>query len=130
MRGKAVDDKPVQLPVFVPAPDAPVRASILPGSGIVGTFEHGRLLCDYEGNRYGSPELSRYADRVFHAFGRHVEHYPTVARVWVAPEQMIEVGWFDRRTGRVELHDDPARQLLSGWLGVESVDPAELQHGR
>jgi len=124
-----MDDAIAQLPVYVPAPDAPIRSTILAGSGIVGTLEHDRLLCDYEGNRYRSPQLARYADRVFHAAGRHLERYPTVARVWVSPEQMIEVGWFDRRTGRVELHDTEARLLVADWLSVESIDPAELQHG-
>ena len=70
------------LTVYVPARPA---LHIRDGSGIVGSpgDEGGRVRIDYEGNIYGSPALRTYATRVFHAAGRHLTRYPTIARAWV-----------------------------------------------
>lgn len=88
------------LNVYVPAHDSPLRKTIAARSGIVGRLaatgpEAQRILIDYEGNLYGSQSLERYEMRLLHAAGRHVTLYPTVARMMVRPDEMIEVGTYD-----------------------------------
>lgn len=108
------------IAVFVPTPGTAIRAVIDPGSGIVGTHKAGRVEIDYEGNRYGASNLVTYADRVKYAHGRHVAHYPTVARSYVRRDELIYVGSFDPDTGTVTVANVDA---LSDWLdGVESSD--------
>jgi hypothetical protein len=103
----------VILTVYVPAgPGLPIRD----GSGIVGSpvAEGARLRIDNEGNVYASPALRTYATRVFHAAGRHLTRYPTVARAWVAPEALRAVGTWNHHTRHLSLSDEAA---VAAWLG-------------
>jgi hypothetical protein len=93
--------------VYVPVADSRLRGVIRRGSGIVGTAIPGpgrRVLIDFEGNLYGSLQMGEYEERVFHAYDRHVwkgRGYPTVARMIVEAEQLLEVGF-------VLTHDEPS----------------------
>lgn len=129
--------------VYVPRPSPELGRDVLAagkflgidaGSGIVGTpQENGRVLVDYEGRRYGQANMVTYADRVYFAWGRHKERYPTVARSWLTEELVLQIGWFDPQAGRVDLlgratlpvMDDALLHLL-GWLNVDELDEAEL----
>lgn len=118
----------MELRVYVPVSGHPASAGILPGSGIVGTPQAGgRILADYEGNRFGGDSLVVYADRVHHAAGRHTSRYPTVARSLVPADSLREVGWWDQDTGLVAPHGPDEAALLAGWLGTEHLDDRELQ---
>jgi hypothetical protein len=114
--------------VYVPRPGSRYEQLIDGGSGIVGTLEeNGRIVLDYEGNRYSSPSLAGYADRVHHAAGRHGVRYPTIARALVDPDEVIEVGDYDYETGVVTLYGAEERELLEHWLGSGPLDDGELR---
>lgn len=102
--------------VFVPSDLN--RHDILPGSAIVGAWEFmvGRVMLDYEGNKYDAANLRRFVERCYHAWSRHVERYPTVARIYVQGAEVIEVGTFDPERKIVTLNplDEPK---LVRWLG-------------
>lgn len=127
-------------PISIYVPDhADVLAGLTidPGSGIVGSpfnawNEHAELLTndpdevlviDFEGNRHGASNMVTFADRVRHAHGRHVEHYPTIARLMVKAEAMTAVGQFHPDEGRVQVENDDQLALLARWLGVAKSDP-------
>jgi hypothetical protein len=85
----------IELKIYVPAPESAYRRSIKAGSGIVGTFVNeldARIKIDYEGAIH--QQGMTWEEKIFHAAGRHVANYPTVARAWVEPAEMIEVGTF------------------------------------
>lgn len=105
----------MHLAVYVPTPESPLRSVIRLGSGIVGSPEGARVRIDYEGALYGQSGLERYADRVRLAAGRHTERYPTIARAWVEPNELIQVGWWDEADGRVVPEDVPG-DPLAAWL--------------
>lgn len=124
--------------VYVPAPDAGIRAVIDDGSGIVGTpfaewwsARYGatdvhvpdrRTLIDYEGNRFGAHNMRTFADRVRHAHGRHVTGYPTVARASVRPAELVAVGTFYPEWRRVDVENAEQLVALSKWLALWSGD--------
>jgi hypothetical protein len=112
--------------VAVYVPLGRLAASILPGSGVVGTpQEEGRVLVDYEGNRYGAVNMVTLADRVRQAWGRHARRYPTVARQLVRADELIHVGWFLPALGEIVLLAGE-QETLARWLGSPSLDGAEL----
>jgi hypothetical protein len=117
------------LTVYVPARNAKMlRMIIEPKSGIVGSPAENNpaeLTIDYEGNIYGSPPGSTYADRVYAAASRHAEKYPTVARTNTDPSQVVKVGVWDDQNGIVMLVGE-GPQLLAEWLEVTEVPPQEL----
>jgi hypothetical protein len=94
----------IELTMYVPKPGAPIAATIDPGSGIVGSgrmrsrFKEDntcpRICIDYEGNRNHAANIVTWEDKVFHAAGRHIAQYPTIARAWPRGEDLIEVGMF------------------------------------
>ena len=53
--------------------------------------------------------------------------YPTVAKARVPCESLDLVGRYDGVEGRVELSGKNAERELCRWLGLEQLDPAELQ---
>ena len=115
--------------VYVPCAGSAVLATILPGSGIVSDGERdpsGRLVIDFEGNRYGSTSITTYADRVDHAAGRHLVRYPTVARLAVLPADVIEVGAYNTETGVVTVHGPEEAHLLAEWCRVDEARDAGL----
>jgi hypothetical protein len=114
--------------VFVPT-DGQDHLGIVPGSGIVGEPQgDGLLLIHYEGNIYGSGEMQRYADRVYHAHGRHQAKAPTIARSLVGAERLVQIGRFDPVEGEVTLSDG-GELALCHWLAVERIAPDELRSG-
>ena len=116
------------LSVYVPRANHPEVAHIDAGSAIVGLpQDDGRIAIYYEGNRYGSASMERFADRVAQAAARLRFDYPTVAKARVPSESLVEVGRYDGVEGRVELTGEDAERELRGWLGVERLDPAELE---
>lgn len=116
--------------VFVPHEGAAER--IRPGSGIVAAPLPGEDLVHvyFEGAVYRQRDMARLADRVFHAHGRLVENYPTVARMTLPPASLIEVGTFDPPSGTIAPIDAHAEAVLASWLGSEVLDPAELRRSR
>lgn len=100
-----------------------------PGSGIVGTEQAltagvERVLVHYEGARYGQANMVTFADRVYHAWGRMSEDYPTSAKAWLPSDMLTQVGLFYPERGVVELLD--GRGELAAWLGLEEIHPTEL----
>jgi hypothetical protein len=83
--------------IYVPTFGSYLRRTISSGSGIVGTTVPGtdppQVIIDYEGAIYG--QAMSYAEKVYHAFGRHTwqgRGYPTVARTTVPASELVEVG--------------------------------------
>lgn len=116
------------LDVYVPRPGAAELSHIDLGSGIVGVpAEDGEIAIFFEGNRYGSPAMKTFADRVSHAASRLRFDYPTSARVLVAEKNLIRIGHYDGVECRVELESEEAERELAAWLGAKSLDEVELR---
>lgn len=115
--------------IYIPAPASILSAMIKDGSGIVGPDTpdaNGRILVDYEGNLHGASNFRTYADRVYHAYDRAHTKYPTIARSYVKPGDLITVGTFEPVFGTVDLGPD-AGYMLAGWLGLSPDQlPPEL----
>ena len=88
-----------------------------------------RVAVHYEGNRYGSASMERFADRAAQAAARLRFDYPTVAKARVPGDSLVELGRYDGVEGRVELNGADAERELCRWLGVDRLNPAELQRG-
>ena len=91
----------IELKIYVPRPSADQPAGdeirflhILRGSGIVGSPDGIGIRIDYEGNHNGACNIKTWEDKVFHAAGRHVSRYPTIARSVADAGQLIEIGSF------------------------------------
>lgn len=109
--------------VYVPAPGW--VTTIDRGSGIVNdpnvwATNGGRIVVDYEGNRFGASNIVTFADRVMIAAGRHTERYPTIARSALVPESLIRVGTYDGI--RVDLDHQDLGQFVADWIGCEESD--------
>ena len=89
------------------------------GSGIVGSPSEdvsGQFRIDFEGNLYGAENLKTYWDRLFHAAGRHVTGYPTVAREYhhAGPAfPYVRVGLFN--------YEEAVERVRSRELSVEEA---------
>jgi len=140
------------FPVYVPRIREGILAEILDGSAIVGfppEADPDRVHIYYEGNRYSSPDLARFADRVVHAAARcrwqrfdaerwqrehanmpppRTEHgfvgYPTSAQAIVDADRITAVALFDDVLGFVSATGPQQARLLSDW--IHSSDPFEL----
>lgn len=112
-RAKRAAEAGLELGVYV---DAGQIAHIARGSGIVGSPATGApsMVVDYEGNLYGSSNMSSWAERVYHAASRHVTAYPTVARSHVDPSWLQRIGTYEIATDRIRLDD---RDALLAWVG-------------
>lgn len=111
---------PMTIHVYVPTSSC--HARIDPGSGVVAAAAGpGRLLADYEGNRYNAANIVTYADRVHHAAGRAAVSYPTLARAVLPASALVRVGTWDDKAGRVHLDGDAARAAVRTWLGLEDT---------
>lgn len=96
--------------VYVPK-DPRLESFIVRGSAIVGEpTESGRVVVYYEGNLYGSAPT--FEDRLRLAAGRLSEGYPTIARAWLEPDALLEVGSYEYPSGRFVLTNEPA---LEAW---------------
>lgn len=114
------------LNVYVPRPGG--VTTIDPGSGIVGTpssewfagtagaggNDTGRIVVDYEGRRFNQANIVTFADKCLVAAGRHLSHYPTIARAWMRDDELVQVGEFD---GNHVFVTDPV--ALAAWLGYK-----------
>ncbi len=124
----ATDRSPVT--VYVPA-DAH-RTAILAASGIVGTptADNRQVLVDYEGDKMGPTEqFALWADRINHAWGRHADRYPTVARAVLASDDLVAVGVYDPVEGVVAL-EPGCEERVADWLSVPKSElSAQLQTG-
>lgn len=104
--------------LFIPAEGA--KLGIEPASAIVAAIDQcasDRVLIHFEGNLYGADNLKTYEGRIRQAAGRQVERYPTMAKMVVAREQLVEVGRYDYANDRVlNLLNE---HLLQGWIPGE-----------
>lgn len=111
-----------ELMVYVPRPGSALGESILPGSAVCGRLQdNGRVLIDYEGNRYGSMNMRTFEEKLLHAAGRHIENYPTVARAMVKSADLIAVGRYDYETKTLSVDN---RDALLGWTGEDGYPGA------
>lgn len=123
--------------VYVPVDPAGVSIAgvalntIKRGSGIVGSaWQHDarQLVIDFEGNLYRASNVRTFADRVRQAWGRHSQEYPTVARMVVPAETLVQVAWYEPDDEEVDVLD---RQTLAAWLDCDESDlDEELQTTR
>jgi hypothetical protein len=70
------------LLILVPKAGTSPGRTIDRGSGIVADAAAVAELVDvyFEGNRFGSPSMHTFEQKVFHAAGRLAQRYPTIAR--------------------------------------------------
>ncbi len=105
------------LTVYVPHPEGYLGRTIAKGSGIVGVpAEGGAVLIYYEGNIYGAQNIRTYEDKIYHAADRLVAKYPTVARTWAKPEDLVRVGTYDH-PARTFRPDPGAQTAIDAWTG-------------
>lgn len=113
------------MPLYVPSNT--FDHDILPGSAIVGDFDSkvGRIMLDFEGNKYGWDNLHRYVERAMHAWDRHVQRYPTISRMYVQAHEVVIVGEYDPLNKRIVIHplDMPK---VEQWLGMSPIPESEL----
>lgn len=117
------------IDVYLPI-DQAVHDHIDRGSGIVGSVwdnpSGGRIVIDYEGGRYHQSNIKTFADRVYHAAGRHSERYPTAARMSVEADSLVKVGTFDARYRRLSLEPNQIDNVAA-WIGCTVADlPTQL----
>lgn len=112
----------MNAPIFIPKHPASL-VKILPGSAIVG----GQLLDNdvrrmvyFEGNKYNDLSLKRFVVRCLHAHGRMAKKYPTVAKMSLLIEDLVQVGEYDPIRCAVSVHK-PAD--LAKWIGTDLVIP-------
>jgi hypothetical protein len=95
----------VILKVYVPREGSFAAQVIAPGSAIVGSPSDSgdTVRIDFEGNVFGAANGS-FRDCLARAAGRHVEKYPTRARLYVNDdEEVIAVGTYDTETRELRL---------------------------
>jgi hypothetical protein len=145
------EDRVGPFPVYVPSEGSSLLSLVLPASAIVGfplesDSTHYHLF--YEGNRYRSEALRRFADRANLAAGRcrwfrfdpqdwerlrpgepppRTEYgyatYPTSAEAVVAVVEAVHVASYDEVRGQVTPLSAPLAALLHAWTGTS--DPLE-----
>lgn len=106
--------------LFIPAVGA--NLGIAPTSAIIAAIDQagpGRVLIHFEGNLYDFENLKAYAERVRQAAGRQVDRYPTIAKMQVTSEELIEVGRYDYVADRVVSITSP--DLLKHWIPDEAT---------
>lgn len=121
--------KPTIFILYVPA--AGSNHSFAKGSAIVASVDQrkSRRICvHYEGNLHGAAEFGKYEVRAFHAATRQQRRYPTTAKSYVAPEEIIEVGLFDLETGEVTAVTNV--DLLSAWIPEEELWLKNIARGQ
>lgn len=103
------------LQVYVPTLTAPIRAIVVPGSAIVsrGIVDTGSVLIYYEGNVYDAVNMRKFSERVLHAAGRLTLKYPTRAKAFVSPEDLVPIGEYWTTPPRLAIRD---YLLLEEWL--------------
>lgn len=111
---------PGKLRLLLPRPGSVAAELIDPGSAIVSAETGPALIeVDFEGNRHGAANLTRYWARVVQAAGRHVVKYPTIARARVPRHDLIPIGWFDVASQEITLDATATvTKALAAWLGL------------
>jgi hypothetical protein len=120
--------------VYVPSDDAIWGKTIARGAGIVGSpagdwfpaeeiLERDRLTVDYEEPGH-SANIITYADRVYHAYSRQLEHAPTHKRMWILTGELEHAGIFYPQYGRIEVADAAELNRIRAWLGFDVNDRA------
>lgn len=132
----------MEVTIYVPHADSPVELGIIDGSAIVGSplnpwlrsradlamkrngihvaapqHDDDRLVIDFEGDRFG--HMPHFTDKLLHAAGRHVEHYPTVARLHVEASTVLAVGTYNTETRAIQIWNSEA---LESWIGQDALD--------
>jgi hypothetical protein len=138
-------DLPTAATVYVPREGSHLHAILAPGTGIVGSNaaewlggdsdgDDGKVMLDYQPVSQ-AVNITTFADRCYHAFDRHVRHYPTHQRLLADAEQLWPVAFYWRPEGRVEvsgagaglrsvLPDGQALYKLAEWLGLPRDEAA------
>jgi len=118
-----------EIVVYVPAGGDPATAGIARGSAIVGVPDPGteEVRIYFEGAVHDAVNMVTLADRAVHACGRMRERYPTIAKRVVPREALVAVGTFDEAGGRILLTGEQSASAVATWLGVPTLDPAELR---
>jgi hypothetical protein len=118
-----------EIVVYVPAGGHPATAGIARGSAIVGLPDPGaeEVRIYYEGAIIDQSEMVTLADHAVYACGRLRERYPTIAMRVVPRGALVAVGTFDEAGGRIILTGDQSAAAVATWLGVPTLDPAELR---
>jgi hypothetical protein len=114
------------LPVVVPVEDTHWSKVIMKGSAMVALpsdFKHGKKHIYFEGNKSGSRDLTRFANKCFYAAYRGLVGYPTAAVAFIAPIDLIEVGSYDVQQKTVAVTNP---EPLMAWCGWDQIDPEEL----
>lgn len=101
-----------QYRLYVPA--AGRGTTIRDRSAIVGEPQGDRISVHYQGVIENS-DVQTFEDCIQHAAGRREQNYPTVARAWLAPEDLIEVG---------TVHYD---ETLRRWVIGDLIDEDALR---
>lgn len=113
-------DPNTTLLLYVPA-SGPARSIIAPGAGIVGFTKSGLDVVAYEGWTNGAMQYEGRDARglweagVFHASGRMVTGYPTIAQGAFPQGDLMSVGVYNPTTNEIVVLDE---EHLNEWLGV------------
>jgi hypothetical protein len=128
-RAVAEGDASAEIVIYVPTGRHSATAGIARGSAIVGLPEPGseEVRVYFEGAIFGQSNMVTLADRAVHASGRLRERYPTVAVRMVPREALAAVGTFEEDSGRILLTGEQSSTAVAGWLGLPTLDPAELR---
>lgn len=110
---------PEQLNVYVPAGED--FFGIYPGSAVVG-FDRAPRLCEvyFEGGLYNAGYFADFSNRLLHAAGRCIQHYPTVARLSLPREALQLVGTYEPETQALDVDD---RETLDAWVSLWKPRP-------
>jgi hypothetical protein len=119
-----LDRAPNRLTLYVPHPESRLCTDLVHGSAIVGLpLVDGRVRIYYEGNVIGAENLKRYRDKAIQAAGRMLYEYPagypTRARDDVDAREVVEIGFIETDTNRIQIPAGSAE--LSWW-----IEPADL----
>lgn len=124
---------PDKLTLFVPtivvgsAVSRGVSMMIRPGSAMVGSQagsgDDTRWLVDYEGNANGAVNLETFEERLQSAAGRHVQKYPTIARIAAAPDNVVAIGEVrhSKALGGFIITELSQPKLLALWIAPEEL---------
>jgi len=100
------------------------------GSGIVGGvygINPGKLHVYFEGNIHGAGNINTFEDKLFHAWGRMDQRYPTTAQMVVDDHDVLHVGAFDPESKAFFPRPSRSRQvMLKQWLENHSAGSKTL----
>jgi hypothetical protein len=114
------------LPVMVPVENTHWSKVIIRGSALLvipSDFTNGKILIYFEGNKAGSRDMVRFADKCFNAACRGLIGFPTMTMAIIPPGDLIEVGSYDIQRKVVAITNP---EPLLAWCGWKQIDPEEL----